>query len=335
MRRLHFSIRPYLFLEYNVLKNSGIGGQAVIEGIMMRCGDRYSVGVRNENHEIQVKIEPWKSVIPIKNIGKIPVLRGVASFVDSLVIGTSALMWSAEIAGDEEETEEERREREAKAAAGGKEDDKAMKAMMTGTVVISILFSVGLFIILPYFLASILRRFGASEILVSLAEAVLRIAIFLIYMLLISQMKDIQRVFAYHGAEHKCINCIESGLPLTVDNVLASSRQHKRCGTSFMLVVVVISVFCFLIVGALGIRSPLARFASRIVLIPVIAGLSFEFLRLAAVSENKFVCTLARPGLALQKLVTREPDAEMAEVAIAAVEAVFDWRKWQEENDLA
>ncbi len=318
------------------MKNSGIGGQAVLEGIMMRCGDRYSVGVRDENGEIQIKIEPWKSVIPVQGIGKIPILRGVAAFVDSLVIGTSALMWSAEIAGDEEETEEERRKRQEKAAAGGEEEDsRAWKLMMTGTVLISILFSVGLFIILPYFLASFLRRFGASEIIVSLAEAVLRIAIFLTYMLLISRMKDIQRVFAYHGAEHKCINCIENGLPLTVDNVLASSRQHKRCGTSFMLVVVVISVVCFLIVGALGITSPLARFASRIVLIPVIAGFSYEFLRLAAVSDNTVVCTLAKPGLALQKLVTREPDAEMAEVAIAAVEAVFDWRKWQEENDLA
>jgi uncharacterized protein YqhQ len=196
-------------------------------------------------------------------------------------------------------------------------------------VIFSIALSVGLFILLPYFLASLLRGSGAGEVAVSLAEALLRIVIFLAYMILVSRMKDIQRVFMYHGAEHKCINCIENGLDLNVENVLKSSRRHERCGTSFLLIVIVISVIAFLFIGLLGITSPLWRFLTRIILIPIIAGVAFEFLRLAGSSDNPVVCTLAKPGLTLQGLVTREPDAEMVEVAIAAVEAVFDWKAWQ------
>jgi uncharacterized protein YqhQ len=230
-------------------------------------------------------------------------------------------MWSAEFAAEDEEEADEPRD-EAKEA-------REWKIVMTLTVIFSVCFSVGLFMILPYALASILRRLGTGEVLVSFAEALLRLAIFALYMFLISRMKDIQRVFAYHGAEHKCINCIENGWDLTVENVMKASRRHKRCGTSFLLIVVVISVICFLFVGFLGLRSPLQRILSRIILIPVIAGISFEFLRLAGSSDNPVVCSLAKPGLALQGLVTREPDEKMVEVAICAVEKVFDWRKWQ------
>ncbi len=311
------------------MKSSNIGGQAVLEGIMMRNGSQYSVAVRKPDGTIEIKKEPYKSVLPVKNISKIPVIRGVFAFIDSLVVGTSSLMWSAEFASEEPD---ETAGSDAGVSKEKKDDAKAereWKLLMTVTVVLSILFSVALFILLPYFLAGIIRRAGAPEVAVSLAEAILRIVIFLAYMLIISRMKDIQRVFAYHGAEHKCINCIENGMDLTVENVMKSSRQHKRCGTSFLLLVIVISVIAFLILGLFGISSPLWRFLSRIILIPVIAGVSFEFLRLAGSSDSKLVCTFAKPGLALQKLVTREPSEDMAEVAIAAVNAVFDWKKWQ------
>lgn len=302
-------------------KSSNIGGQAVMEGIMMRNGDRYSVAVRKPDGQIEVKEEPYKSICPVKAIHSIPILRGAIAFIDSLFVGTSSLMWSAEYAAEDEEESDAPRD-EAKEA-------REWKIVMTATVFFSVCFSVGIFIILPYVLASILRRTGAGEVLVSQMEAVLRVVIFALYMFLISRMKDIQRVFAYHGAEHKCINCIENGWDLTVENVMKASRRHKRCGTSFLLIVIVISVICFLIVGLLGIRSPLQRLLSRLVLIPVIAGVSFEFLRIAGSSDNPVICTLARPGLALQGLVTREPDEKMVEVAICAVNKVFDWRKWQ------
>jgi uncharacterized protein YqhQ len=309
--------------------SSGIGGQAILEGIMMRNRDRYAMAVRKPDHEIEVEVRDYKSVLGIKNVDKIPIIRGISAFLDSLVIGTSCTMWSAKFFDDDEDGAAEKKEKTEKEK---KKEDRQWNAMMTGTVIFSIVFSVALFILLPYFLASLLRKASMSETVVLLAEAVLRVAIFLLYMFLISRMKDIQRVFSYHGAEHKCINCIEHGLPLTTENVLKSSRQHKRCGTSFLLIVIVISVICYLFIGLLGITSPLWRVLVRILLIPVIAGLSYELLRYAGSHDNGVICALAAPGLALQKLVTREPDSEMAEVAIQAVEAVFDWKKWEGEN---
>lgn len=309
-------------------RSSGIGGQAVLEGIMMRNRDKYAIAVRKPDHEIELEVRDYKSVIGFKGSEKIPIVRGVCSFVDSLVIGMSTLMWSAQFFEDEEDLakKQEMTEKEKK------KEEKAWNAMMTGTVIFSIVAAIGIFMILPYFLASLLKGFGASEVFINVMEAVLRIVIFLGYMLVISLMKDIQTVYAYHGAEHKCINCIEHGLPLTVENVLKSSRQHKRCGTSFLLIVIVISVICFLILGIFGIKSHLLKIGLRLLLIPVIAGVSYEFLRLAGKSDNAFINFLAKPGLALQKLVTREPDAEQAEVAIKAVEAVFDWETWEKEN---
>ena len=305
-------------------KSSNIGGQAVMEGIMMRSGDTYSIGVRKPDGEIELTVRPYRSVCPWKGAAKVPILRGVISFIDSMVVGISSLTWSAEFAvEDEEEPRKEKSEAEAK------KEKRTWDIAMAGTVVFAIAFSVGLFILLPYFLAGLLRGAGVPEVWVTVAEALLRVAIFLLYMLLISRMKDIQRVFAYHGAEHKCINCVENGWDLTVENVLRSSRRHKRCGTSFLLLVIVISVICFFFVGLLGIRTPLLRLLTRVLLVPLIAGIAFEFLRLAGSSDNPVVCTLAKPGLALQGLVTREPDAKMAEVAIAAVNAVFDWRAYQ------
>lgn len=298
------------------MKSSNIGGQAVLEGIMMRHRDIYSIAVRKPDGEIAVKTEPYKSVFGNGAIWKKPVFRGVVSFVDSLIVGTKCLMYSASFYEEEE----------AKKDTEKKSDDW----MMYLTMVISILIAVAVFMVAPYLLASLFRKFGASEAVITLIEAVVKIILFLGYMLLISRLKDIQRVFMYHGAEHKCINCVEQGMELTVENVMKCSRQHKRCGTSFLLLVIIVSIlFHFLFIG---LPVMWMRVAVRILMIPVIAGIAFEFIRLAGNSENKCIVFLSRPGMALQNLTTREPEPDMVEVAIAAVEAVFDWKSYLKEN---
>lgn len=310
-------------------RSSNIGGQAVMEGIMMRHKDKYATAVRKPDKEIEVKIEDYKSIIPLEIIGKTPILRGVYNFIDSLVIGTKCLMYSASFFEEDEEdvkakesmSEEERKKQEAK-------DEKVYNILMTVTMIFSICMSIGLFILLPHLAASFLRKITDSHLIVSIAESVLRIMIFLIYMFLVSRMKDIQRVFMYHGAEHKCINCIESGMDLTVENVMKSSRLHKRCGTSFLLIVMVVSIIFFFFIR---VESPVFRIVIRLLLMPVVAGVSYEFIRLAGKSDNKFVCILSKPGMAMQKLTTIEPTPDMVEVAITAVEAVFDWKAYLEE----
>ncbi len=294
------------------MRNSGIGGQAVIEGIMMRNQDRYSIGVRKPDKSIEVKVEDYKSFIPCKTLTRIPFVRGVFNFIDSMVIGMKTLTYSASFYEDEED-------------AGKPKDEKSEALMMGGTVALSIVLAIGIFMLLPYFAASLFRRLTDSALVISVLEGVLRLVIFLGYIALISRMEDIQRVFQYHGAEHKCINCIEHGMELNVENVQKSSRLHRRCGTSFLLIVMVVSIIFFLFIR---VNSPLLRVVVRILLVPVIAGVSYEFIRLAGKSENPVVLTLSKPGLWLQKLTTREPEDDMVEVAIAAVEAVFDWRKF-------
>ena len=302
---------------------SGIGGQAVMEGIMMRHKEQYSIAVRRPDKEIDVKIEDYKSVLPFGKAAKLPIIRGVCSFIDSLVIGMKCLMYSASFFEDEEEeakkaemSEEDRKKAEEKEA-------KTTKWLMTGTMIFSVILSIGLFILLPYFAASFLRKVTDSNLLITTVEAILRITFFLGYMLLVSRMDDIQRVFAYHGAEHKCINCIEQGMELNVENVMKSSRLHKRCGTSFLLIVMVVSIIFFFFIQ---VQHPALRVVIRLLLMPVIAGVSYEFIRLAGKSENCVVGFLSKPGMALQKLTTKEPTEDMVEVAIAAVEAVFDWK---------
>lgn len=294
------------------MRNSGIGGQAVIEGIMMRNQDRYSIGVRKPDKSIEVKVEDYRSFIPCKTLTKIPFVRGVFNFIDSMVIGMKTLTYSASFYEDEED-------------AGKPKDEKSEALMMGGTVALSIVLAIGIFMLLPYFAAGLFRRLTDSALVISVLEGVLRLVIFLGYIALISRMEDIQRVFQYHGAEHKCINCIEHGMELNVENVQKSSRLHRRCGTSFLLIVMVVSIIFFLFIR---VNSPLLRVVVRILLVPVIAGVSYEFIRLAGKSENPVVLTLSKPGLWLQKLTTREPEDDMVEVAIAAVEAVFDWRKF-------
>ena len=312
------------------MKSSNIGGQAVMEGIMMRHKDVYSIAVRKPDKEIEVKVEDYKSVMKNKKILSLPIIRGVFSFIDSLVIGTKCLMYSASFFEEEEE------EKAKKEALSGDEltkyeakQKKQENVLMTITMIFSVVISVGLFMVLPYLIASLLRKVGAGESAVTVAEAFIRIALFLAYLVLISKMQDIQRVFMYHGAEHKCINCVESGKALTVENVMKSSRFHKRCGTSFLFFVIIFFIGFFAIVP---VKTMWMRVVIRVLLVPVVAGVSYEFIRLAGNSENKVVALLSKPGLCMQKLTTKEPTPDMAEVAIMAVEAVFDWKAYLREN---
>lgn len=307
------------------MKSSNIGGQAVLEGIMMRHGDDYAVAVRKPDGEIFVQKEEYHSVIKWKALTKIPFIRGVFNFIDSMVLGIKTLMFSAEFYEDEEEVKGEKELTEEEIA----KKEKQEKRMMNATVAISVVIAVAVFMVLPYFLSSLLKPLMPSYHLRTLVEGFVRIGIFILYIALISRLDDIQRTFMYHGAEHKCINCIEHGLPLTVDNVRISSRQHKRCGTSFLFFVLAISIILLMLIQ---VESPLMRVIVRIALIPVIAGISYEVLKLAGRSENPIINLLSRPGLAIQKLTTKEPDDSMIEVAIQAVEAVFDWRAYEAEN---
>ena len=308
------------------MKSSGIGGQAVMEGIMMRNGSEYSVDVRKENGEIEVKKETYTGVGSKCKLFRLQFIRGIFSFVDSLVLGMKSLNYSASLfMEDGEEEEPGRFEKWLQKKFG----DKAEKVIMDLTMVISIILAMGIFMVFPTWVSTLMKPLLGNGIWMALFEGVLRIAIFIAYVGLISLMPDIKRTYMYHGAEHKCINCIEHGLPLTVENVMKSSKEHKRCGTSFLLIVMVISILFFLVIRP---ETLWLRLVSRILLIPVIAGVSFEFLRLAGNSDNPVVNLLSKPGLMLQGLTTKEPDEKMAEVAICAVEAVFDWKAYEEAN---
>lgn len=315
------------------MKSSNIGGQAVMEGIMMRHKDKYSIAVRRPDKEIELKTEEYKCIFGKAKFLKYPLIRGVVSFVDSLVTGTKCLMYSAEIAGDEEDEEEAQKmaalSEEERAAKKAKED-RLFKLLLYVTVAVSIVVSIAAFMLLPYALASLFRKIGASEFVVTIAEAFVKLALFMGYMLLISRMKDIQRTFMYHGAEHKCINCVEHGLPLTVENVMASSRQHKRCGTSFLFLVMIVSIFLhFIFVLVPGYW---ARLFGRLLMVPVVSGISFEIIQWAGRSDSKIADFFSKPGMAMQKLTTKEPTEDMVEVAIKAVEAVFDWKSYLKEE---
>ena len=315
------------------MKSSNIGGQAVMEGIMMRHKDKYSIAVRRPDNEIELKVEDYKCVFGKAKFLKYPLVRGVVSFVDSLVVGTKCLMYSAEIAGDEEDEEDKQKNAalsEEELAAKKAKEDKQFKWLLYVTVAVSIVVSVAAFMLLPYALASLFRRVGASEFAVTIVEAFVKLALFMGYMLLISRMKDIQRTFMYHGAEHKCINCVEHGLPLTVENVLASSRLHKRCGTSFLFLVMLVSIFLHFIFVLVPFYW--VRLFGRLLMVPVVAGISFEIIQWAGRSDSKLADFFSKPGLAMQKLTTKEPTADMAEVAIRAVEAVFDWKAYLKEE---
>lgn len=302
------------------MRYSGIGGQAVMEGVMMKNGDRYAVAVRKPNQEISVESFDYKGVIKNETLKKAPIIRGVLNFIDSLVLGMRSLMYSSSFFEEEEETKNKEEAERAK-----KKENEGMGF----TVALSVILAVGIFMVLPYYISLIFQKFIVSKTLLAVIEGVIRLAIFVGYVVLISLMDDIKRVFMYHGAEHKCINCIEHGMELNVENVRKSSRQHKRCGTSFLLFVMIVSIIFF---AFIQVDSRILRLLLRLVLIPVIAGVSYEFIRLAGRSDNVLVNLLSKPGLWLQNLTTREPDDAMIEVGIASVEAVFDWRAYQEEE---
>ena len=303
---------------------SGIGGQAVIEGVMMKNQDLYAVAVRKPDGEIEIDTEEYHGVLHGSKIKKIPFIRGVFNFVDSLILGMRTLTYSANFYEDEEA-----QETKTDKVMGKLFGLNAEKVMMGCTVALSIVLAVAIFMVLPYFLSSFFEKYVRNTSLLALIEGVIRIVIFLIYVVAISLMQDIKRVYMYHGAEHKCINCIEHGHVLNVHNVKRSSRLHRRCGTSFLLIVMIVSVALFILIR---VENPAMRLGLRLLLIPVIAGISYEIIRLAGRSENPIVKLISAPGLALQKLTTREPDDAMIEVAIKSVEAVFDWRAFLGEN---
>lgn len=305
------------------MKSSNIGGQAVLEGIMMKNKNQYAVAVRKPDQEIAVNVEEYKSVIPWKSVMKIPFIRGIFNFIDSMVLGMRTLMYSASFFEEEGET------KEVLTAEEIVKREKQDKLVMNITVAFSVVLAVAIFMVLPYFLSNILRKHIESRAVITILEGVIRVGIFLAYILLVSRMEDIQRTFMYHGAEHKCINCIEHGLILNVENVRKSSKQHKRCGTSFLFFVMIVSiVFCFFITA----ESQVMRVLLRIALFPLIAGVSYEIIKLAGNSDHILVNLLSKPGLWVQNLTTKEPDDSMIEVAICAVEAVFDWRAYLAEN---
>ena len=300
-----------------------IGGQAVIEGVMMKNMDRYAVSVRKPNGNIETKVEECVSFAEKHPLFQLPVFRGMANFLESMVIGMKTLNYSASFYEDEEEQTESRTEQLLEKILG----EKAEKIIMGIVLVFSLAISIGLFMILPYIASEALGKLIRNEYVILFMEGIIRIAIFLGYIVLISRMEDIKRVFMYHGAEHKTINCLEAGVPLTPENVDNFSRLHKRCGTSFIFIVMIISMvfFFFIRVDTIWLRIVL-----RLLFLPLVAGVSYEFIRLAGSSDHPLVQIFSKPGLALQRLTTKEPDHSMIEVAIASVEGVFDWREYLE-----
>lgn len=317
---------------------SGIGGQAVLEGIMMKNKEKFSVAVRKPDGEIIVETGVYDGFLKDSPIKKIPFLRGVFGFAESLALGMKALNISTEYYIEEEEpkkkspkekVKEKKKAIEKAQKQGAAAADKSDELMMGITLVISMAMAIGLFMILPYFISAYFGKYIRNESIVALIEGGVRIVIFITYIVAISLMKDIRRLYQYHGAEHKCINCLENGKALNVENVMAASRQHKRCGTSFLLYVVAVSVIIFFFIR---VDNLVLRLVLRIALVPVIAGISYEIIRLAGKSNFFLVNMLSAPGLLLQKLTTKEPDEEMVEVAIKAVEAVYDWKAFLTEN---
>ena len=308
------------------MRYSGIGGQAVMEGVMMKNQEKYAVAVRKPDGEIALEVSEYKGIIKNKKIRNMPILRGVFSFIESLYLGVATLTFSASFFEEEETDQKEKTKKQREKKVLTEEQQKRQDSlMMGGTVAFSIVLAVAIFMILPYYISVFFQKFTDSYMLIAVLEGLIRLAIFIGYVAAISLMPDIKRVYMYHGAEHKCINCIEHGMDLTVENVRKSSRLHKRCGTSFLLIVMIVSIVVFMFIR---VDSLVWKFVLRILLVPVVAGISYEFIRLAGRSDSKIVNTLSKPGLYLQYFTTREPDEEMMEVAIKAVEGVFDWREY-------
>ena len=338
----------------------------------MRNGEDYAVAVRRSDGSITVKKEKYKGFFADSPLKKIPFIRGIFVFIDSMVLGLRCTDYSASIYAEDDPEEAEKASSAKKSTkstpqaeesgaavegagsaagengkaaeesggteesgknAGGSsaadEESPLEKILMAGVMVLSFALAIGLFMVLPYFIASRLVNLIGNANLLSLFEGVIRIGIFVGYILLISMMKDIRRLFMYHGAEHKCINCLERGHELTVENAAKATRLHKRCGSSFILFVMMVSIVLFFFIR---VRNPIARVGIRILLLPVISGISYELIRFAGSSDNPLIALLSKPGLWLQGLTTKEPDEEMLAVAIESVNAVFDWRAYLEKE---
>ena len=305
------------------MKSSNIGGQAVIEGVMMRHKQNVAVAVRKPDGEIEVGKSRFKSITKTHKILGIPIVRGVVAFIESLITGIKTLTYSASFYEDDIEKEKGVTDK----AIDETFKSKGEAAVMGITIAVSLVIAVALFIILPYVISSLIIKYSniTSTALLALIEGVVKLLIFIGYLFAISRMNDIKRTFMYHGAEHKCINCIETGNDLTVDNVMKSSKEHRRCGTSFIFIVLFISIVFFIFIR---VDTFWLRLVIRILLIPVIAGVSYEVIQWTGKSGSKFAYLISRPGMWFQRLTTKEPTPDMAEVAIASVEAVFDWRAY-------
>lgn len=292
------------------MKPSGIGGQAVFEGVVMKNKEQYAVAVRKPDNEIIVEVNNYISMTDKVKLFKLPILRGVITFFESLGIGAKTLKFSSSIIEEEEEKIESN-------------IGKGEGFIMGFTLILSVLLAVGAFLILPSYVAGILKDKLESTTLTTIIEGLIRILLFVVYIAVISQLKDIKKIFMYHGAEHKTINCLEQGFELTVENVKWQSKENNRCGTGFVFNVIFISIILFMFIR---IDTQWVRYLVRILLIPAVAGVTYEFLRFAARSNSKIVDILNKPGMWLQGITTKEPDEAMIEVAIKSIEAVFDWK---------
>ena len=301
---------------------TSIGGQAVIEGVMMRGPEKIATAVRKSDGEIIVDIKPVNSFVTRHKLHKIPLLRGVLSFVESMVTGVKCLMFSAEQVDLEEDSSAEMSKFEK--WLDDKLGDKIKDIAIYFSVIVAMCFSIGLFMLLPTAIAGIFKHWVTNSVLLNLIEGLIKMIIFLTYLWAVSKMADIKRVFAYHGAEHKTIAAYEAGEDLTPENAMKYTRLHPRCGTSFLLIVMVISILMF---SLLTWNTLWMRIVYRLLLLPVVAGLSYEIIKIAGRYPNGVVGILTKPGLWLQKITTEEPDKEQLEVAIAAMKAVIPENK--------
>lgn len=299
-----------------------IGGQAVIEGVMMRGKSVYCMAVRNVNtKEISIEKDKVKSLGNKSKILKMPFIRGIASFIDSLVLGMKIIMKSATLSGIDQEEESEKKSK-LDIWLENKFGEKLTDYIIYFSVFISIILSVVIFMVLPVWISSFIAKFFSISLSgIGVIEGLVRILIFLGYILLISKMKDVQRLFKYHGAEHKTINCFESGDELTIENVKKHTRLHKRCGTSFLIIVMIVSMIVFMFLRTDNVTI---RVLSRVILVPLIAGISYEIIKLAGRCDNIFVKIISAPGMALQKVTTKEPEDDMIETAILSLKGVLE-----------
>lgn len=307
------------------IHRTSIGGQAVMEGVMMRGPHLIATAVRKPDGDIVIDEQGLGKVRKSK-ILKFPIIRGCINFFDSMIIGVKALMFSAKFfdVDDEGEPTEEEPSKFEQWLERKLGSEKALNIVIYFAVVVSLLISVGLFILLPTVLVGFFKQFIENHIVLTLLEGGVRIVIFLLYLTLVSQTKDIKRVFMYHGAEHKSIFCYEHGEELNIENVRKQKRLHPRCGTSFLLIVMVISIVVF---SFISWNNPFTRLFLRLLLLPVVAGISYEIIKFAGRHDNWFTRAISAPGMWLQLITTREPDDSQIEVAIAALKAVMPENK--------